>query len=87
MFSRITAQLPMNGLLFWKLSGTETLSHSFVLTADLLATGARIDRHALLGQPVTFTLPTQSLLSSRYLNGKITRVAVRSEELSGTRYA
>ncbi len=62
MFSRITAQLPMDGLLFWKLSGTETLSHSFVLTADLLATDARIDRHALLGQPVTFTLPTQSLL-------------------------
>ncbi|MBI0564112.1 type VI secretion system tip protein VgrG [Pectobacterium parmentieri] len=87
MFSRITAQLPMDGLLFWKLSGTETLSHSFVLTADLLATDARIDRHALLGQPVTFTLPTQSLLSPRYLNGKITRVAVRSEELSGTRYA
>ncbi|EJS93147.1 Rhs element Vgr protein subfamily, putative [Pectobacterium wasabiae CFBP 3304] len=87
MFSRITAQLPMDGLLFWKLSGTETLSHSFVLTAELLATDARIDRHALLGQPVTFTLPTQSLLNPRYLNGKITRVAVRSEELGGTRYA
>ncbi|MEQ0582891.1 type VI secretion system tip protein TssI/VgrG [Pantoea dispersa] len=87
MFSRITAQLPMDGLLFWKLTGAEALSQSFELNAELLATDARIDRHALLGQPVTFTLPTQSLLSPRYLNGKITRVAVRGEELSGTRYA
>ncbi|NIE52524.1 type VI secretion system tip protein VgrG [Pantoea sp. Ap-870] len=87
MFSRITAQLPMDGLLFWKLTGAEALSQSFELNAELLATDARIDRHALLGQPVTFTLPTQSLPSPRYLNGKITRVAVRSEELSGTRYA
>ncbi len=87
MFSRITAQLPMDGLLFWKLKGTEALSHSFTLEAELLSTDARVDRHALLGQPVTFTLPTQSLLNPRYLNGKITRVAVRSEELNGTRYA
>ncbi|ORM70494.1 type VI secretion system Vgr family protein [Pantoea rwandensis] len=87
MFSRITAQLPMDGLLFWKLKGTEALSHSFTLEAELLSTDARVDRHALLGQPVTFTLPTQSLLNPRYLNGKITRVSVRSEELNGTRYA
>jgi len=90
MFSRITAQLPADGLLFHTLTGTETLSRPFVLTAELLATDARIDRHALLGKPVTFLLPTDGLmnaLSPRYLNGKITRVAVRSQELSGTRYA
>ncbi|MGJ0126486.1 type VI secretion system Vgr family protein [Pantoea sp. RHCKP32] len=90
MFSRITAQLPADGLLFHTLRGTETLSRPFVLTAELLSTDARIDRHALLGQPVTFTLPAGGLLSAlnpRYLNGKITRVAVRSQELSGTRYA
>ncbi|MBN1088577.1 type VI secretion system tip protein TssI/VgrG [Pantoea sp. 1B4] len=90
MFSRITAQLPADGLLFHTLKGTETLSRPFVLTAELLATDARIDRHALLGKTVTFTLPTDGLmnaLSPRYLNGKITRVAVRSQELSGTRYA
>ncbi|WP_187484133.1 type VI secretion system tip protein TssI/VgrG [Pantoea agglomerans] len=90
MFSRITAQLPADGLLFHTLKGTETLSRPFVLTAELLATDARIDRHALLGKAVTFTLPTDGLmnaLSPRYLNGKITRVAVRSQELSGTRYA
>lgn len=90
MFSRITAQLPADGLLFHTLTGTETLSRPFVLTAELLATDARIDRHALLGKAVTFTLPTDGLmnaLSPRYLNGKITRVAVRSQELSGTRYA
>ncbi|MET3812701.1 type VI secretion system tip protein TssI/VgrG [Pantoea sp. UYEF8] len=90
MFSRITAQLPADGLLFHTLKGTETLSRPFVLTAELLATDARIDRHALLGKPVTFTLPTDGLMNAlnpRYLNGKITRVAVRSQELSGTRYA
>ncbi|KAA5994736.1 type VI secretion system Vgr family protein [Pantoea sp. M_10] len=90
MFSRITAQLPADGLLFHTLKGTEALSHPFVLTAELLSTDARIDRHALLGQPVTFTLPTDGLMSAlspRYLNGKITRVAVRSQELNGTRYA
>ncbi|ADU69802.1 type VI secretion system Vgr family protein [Pantoea sp. At-9b] len=87
MFSRITVQLPTEGLLFWKLSGREALSESFTLQADLLSTDARIDRHALLGKSVTFTLPTQNLLTPRYLNGKITRVAVRSEELNGTRYA
>jgi type VI secretion system secreted protein VgrG len=90
MFDRITVLLPADGLLFHTLKGTETLSRPFVLTAELLATDARIDRHALLGKPVTFTLPTDGLmnaLSPRYLNGKITRVAVRSQELSGTRYA
>jgi len=90
MFSRITAQLPADGLLFRRLSGTEALSQSFTLEAELLSTDARVDRHALLGQPVTFTLPAGGLmnaLSPRYLNGKITRVAVRSEELNGTRYA
>ncbi|MDO6405344.1 type VI secretion system tip protein VgrG, partial [Pantoea phytobeneficialis] len=71
MFSRITVQLPTEGLLFWKLSGREALSESFTLQADLLSTDARIDRHALLGKAVTFTLPTQNLLTPRYINGKI----------------
>ncbi|MGS6181119.1 type VI secretion system Vgr family protein, partial [Enterobacter sichuanensis] len=50
-------------------------------------TDARIDRSKLLGQPVTVTIPTQNLLTSRYINGKVTRVAVSAVELSGTRYA
>ncbi|WP_313689461.1 type VI secretion system tip protein TssI/VgrG [Pantoea sp.] len=87
MFSRITVQLPMEGLLFWKLNGSEAFSESFALDAELLATDARIDRQSLLGKPITFTLPTEHLLSTRYINGKITRVAVRNEELNGTRYA
>lgn len=33
------------------------------------------------------TIPTQNALSSRYFNGKITRVAVSAVELSGIRYA
>ncbi|ASN14767.1 type VI secretion system Vgr family protein [Pantoea ananatis] len=90
MFSRITVQLPAQGLLFRRLSGSEALSQSFVLQAELLSTDARIDRKSLLGKPVTFTLPTDGLLSAvnpRYINGKITQIGVRSEELGGVRYA
>ncbi|MFC1240294.1 type VI secretion system Vgr family protein [Enterobacter sichuanensis] len=87
MLNRITVQLPVEGLLFWKLSGREAMSESFALTLTLLGTDARIDRSKLLGQPVTVTIPTQNLLTSRYINGKVTRVAVSAVELSGTRYA
>ncbi|MCM7883572.1 type VI secretion system Vgr family protein [Enterobacter sichuanensis] len=87
MLNRITVQLPVEGLLFWKLSGREAMSESFALTLTLLGTDARIDRSKLLGQPVTVTIPTQNLLTSRYINGKVTRVAVSAIELSGTRYA
>ncbi|WP_380184676.1 contractile injection system protein, VgrG/Pvc8 family, partial [Kalamiella sp. sgz302252] len=87
MFDRITVLLPVEGLLFWKLSGRESLSESFALTLELLGTSARIDRKSLLGQPVTVCIPTQGLMATRYLNGKITRVGVGSRELNGTRYA
>ena len=87
MLNRITVQLPVEGLLFWKLSGREAMSESFALTLTVLGTDARIDRSRLLGQPVTVTIPTQNLLTSRYVNGKITRVAVSAVELTGTRYA
>jgi type VI secretion system secreted protein VgrG len=89
MFNRITATLPVEGLLFWKLKGSEALSQPFSLNVTLLGSDARVERHALLGQPLTLAIPTGLLLSGgvRYLNGKITRVAVHSEELGGTRYA
>ncbi len=87
MLNRITVQLPVEGLLFWKLTGREAMSESFALTLTVLGTDARIDRSKLLGQPVTVTIPTQNLLTSRYVNGKITRVAVSAVELTGTRYA
>ncbi|MGG5964177.1 type VI secretion system Vgr family protein [Salmonella enterica] len=87
MLNRITVQLPVEGLLFWKLSGREAMSESFALTLTLLGTDARIDRNKLLGQPVTVTIPTQNLLTPRYINGKVTRVAVSAVELTGTRYA
>ncbi|WP_049113047.1 type VI secretion system Vgr family protein [Enterobacter bugandensis] len=87
MLNRITVQLPVEGLLFWKLTGREAMSESFALTLTVLGTDARIDRSKLLGQPVTVTIPTQNLLTSRYINGKITRVAVSAVELTGTRYA
>ncbi|QHM69933.1 type VI secretion system Vgr family protein [Mixta intestinalis] len=86
MIDRITIQLSVAGLRFWKLSGNEALSKPFSFTVSLLATDARIDRAGLLGQPLTVILPTRSLLP-RYLNGKITRVAVNATELSGVRYA
>ncbi|MDR1751165.1 MAG: type VI secretion system tip protein VgrG [Enterobacter cloacae] len=87
MLNRITVQLPVEGLLFWKLSGREAMSESFALMLTLLGTDARIDRSKLLGQPVTVTIPTQNLLTPRYINGKVTRVAVSAVELTGTRYA
>ncbi len=87
MSNRITVQLPAEGLLFWKISGREALSEAFSFTLQLLGTDARMDRSQLLGKPVTVTLPIQGLSGSRYLNGKITRVAVSAVELSGTRYA
>lgn len=83
MLNRITVQLPVEGLLFWKLTGREAMSESFALTLTLLGTDARIDRSKLLGQPVTVTIPTQSLLTPRYINGKITRVAVSARRADG----
>ena len=86
MLNRITVQLPVDGLLFWKLSGREALSETYAFTLTVLGTDARLDRSQLLGKPVTVTIPTQSL-TPRYLNGKVTRVAVSAVEMSGTRYA
>ncbi|PTA91784.1 type VI secretion system tip protein VgrG [Kosakonia sp. H7A] len=85
MVNRISVRLPVEGLLFWKLSGREALSEPFTLALTVLGTDARIDRSKLLGQPVTVTVPTQT--GTRYFNGKVTRVAVSATELSGTRYA
>lgn len=87
MPNRITIQTPIDGLLFWKMSGHEAISQSFSLNVVLLGTDARIDRSALLGQPLTVTIPTQNALSPRYFNGKVTGVAVSAVELSGSRYA
>ncbi|MCL9671436.1 type VI secretion system tip protein TssI/VgrG [Citrobacter sp. MNAZ 1397] len=87
MLNRITVQLPVEGLLFWKLSGREALSEPYALGLTVLGTDARMDRSQLLGKAVTVTVPTQDITSPRYFNGKVTRVAVSAVELSGTRYA
>ena len=87
MLNRITVQLPVEGLLFWKLSGREALSEPYALGLTVLGTDARMDRSQLLGKAVTVTVPTQDMTSPRYFNGKVTRVAVSAVELSGTRYA
>ncbi|MDF7760285.1 type VI secretion system tip protein TssI/VgrG [Kosakonia cowanii] len=88
MQDRITVKLPVDGLLFWKLTGREALSEAFAFTLTVLGTDARIDRSQLLGQPVTVNVPTQGIAGGmRHFNGKITRVAVSATEMSGTRYA
>ena len=90
MFDRITATTPAGDgtLQFWKLEGMEVVSRSFELTVTLLSTDARLDRRAMLGQPITLTIPTTALAAApRYLNGKITSVKVHSADLNGTRYA
>ncbi|MFE4152904.1 contractile injection system protein, VgrG/Pvc8 family, partial [Kosakonia sp. YIM B13587] len=74
MQNRITATLPVEGLLFWKLAGREALSESFTLALTVLSTDARVDRSKLLGQSATINIPTQGT-GTRYINGKITRVA------------
>lgn len=89
MFDRITATTPAGEgtLKFWKLNGEEVVSRSFELNVTLLSTHARLDRRAMLGQPITLTIPTQGLLAApRYLNGKITRVNVHSADINGERY-
>ena len=88
MLNRITVKLPVDGLLFWKLTGREALSEAFAFSLTVLGTDARIDRSQLLGQPVTVNVPTQGIAGgTRHFNGKITRVAVSATEMSGTRYA
>ncbi|WP_416260205.1 type VI secretion system Vgr family protein [Gibbsiella quercinecans] len=90
MLDRITAYTPLGTgqLLFHSLDGTEALSEPFDFNVALLSTNPRLDRKALLGQPLTLVIPTQGFLAEpRFLNGKITAVAVSSEEIGGTRYA
>ncbi|WP_034912067.1 type VI secretion system tip protein TssI/VgrG [Erwinia sp. 9145] len=88
MFDRITAQLPVEGLRFWKFGGSEALSGAFIFTLQLLGEDARVDGRALLGKPVTVTVPLPGLVSApRYFNGKITAVSVGSQALNDTRYA
>ena len=84
---RITVSLPQDGLLFWKLEGEEALSEAFTFTVTLLSHDPHIDRHALLGQPVTVAIPCHGPLATRYLNGKITSVQVQREQQQDTHYS
>lgn len=87
MFNRITATTPLaDKLLFWSLSGRETLSTPFAFDVELLSRLPRLDKTALPGKPITLSIPLAQSQSRRYLNGKITSVDIRSQELNGTRY-
>ncbi len=88
MVNRITVKLPVDNLLFWKLTGREAISESFALTLSVLGAQPRVESKQLLGKAVIVTLPTHDDSSgNRYLNGKVTRVAASAVELSGTRYS
>ncbi len=88
MLSRITVKLAAApDLLFWKMAGSESLSEPFEYTLTLLGEDGRLDRGKLLGQSLTVEIPAPGQAAIRYLNGKITSVAVSSVELSGERYA
>lgn len=90
MLDRIKVTTPAGDetLKFWKLAGEEAVSHAFELSVTLLSTEARLDRQALLGHPITLTIPTGGLLAApRHLNGKITAVNVHSADIHGERYA
>ncbi|MDF2625718.1 MAG: ImpA family type secretion-associated protein, partial [Kosakonia cowanii] len=85
---RITVNLAAApDLLFWKMSGSESLSEPFEYALTLLGEDARIDRSQILGQPITIDIPAQGGAVRRYINGRVTSVAVSSVELSGERYA
>lgn len=65
MLDRIIAHTPLGQeqLLFRSLDGIEALSTPFDFSIELLSTDARLDRKALLGQPLT--LEIDSGLSQR----------------------
>lgn len=88
MFDRITVTPPVGAesLLFWKLTGMEVMSRSFVLNVTMLSEDGNIDRKALLGKSLTVIIPGQSG-APRYFNGKITEVNLQNTELNGVRYA
>ena len=60
MLDRIIAHTPLvqEQLLFRSLDGIEALS-TLSTSIELLSTDARLDRKALLGQPLTLEIPTQ----------------------------
>lgn len=62
MLDRIIAHTPLGQeqLLFHSLDGTEALSALFDFDIELLSKDARLDRKALLGQPLTLEIPTQA---------------------------
>ncbi|MHA0914563.1 hypothetical protein ACR9H8_07360 [Kosakonia cowanii] len=72
MQDRITVKLPVDGLLFWKLTGREALSEVFAFSLTVLGTDARIDRSQLLGQPVTVNVPTQGIAGGMRRSSAIT---------------
>lgn len=87
MLNRITAFTPVSGeLLFWSLSGKESLSSTFIFDVELLSTQPRLDKTKLLGESITIAIPLSRSNGYRYFNGIITCVDIYSQELSGTRY-
>ncbi|KAA9002642.1 type VI secretion system tip protein VgrG [Affinibrenneria salicis] len=83
----ITAHTPLgsDALLFKSLAGTEQLSELYEFDVELLSADNAIDLKGLLGKPLTVEIRS-NLLSSRYLNGYITRMTLAGRESHGDRY-
>ena len=87
MPDRITVTTPLSEeLLFWSVSGEETISQPFAFDVALLSRQPRLDEDVLLGKPITIAIPLPQTQGVRYLNGKVAGVETHSQELSGTRY-
>ncbi|SDK15667.1 type VI secretion system secreted protein VgrG [Pseudomonas delhiensis] len=77
--------LGVGELLFHSLSGTEALSDLYEFEVTLLHPHNNLDIAALLGKSLTLEI-RDIPASSRYLNGKITRMALSGREAGGNRH-
>lgn len=85
---RVVAHLPEEGrgLMFHKLTGSETLSESFSYDVTLLSQTSSIDLKSLAGKSVTLEIPLQHSIAPRFLNGCITKASQATVELKGMQY-
>ncbi len=84
-FRSIVAHTPLEGRLgFRQMRGSEGLSQLFEFDVELIADNYNLDLKSLLGKPLTLEIET--LASSRYLNGQITRCEMIGRENASSRY-
>ncbi|MBD9667805.1 type VI secretion system tip protein VgrG, partial [Variovorax sp. VRV01] len=80
MKRRVTIQTPLGeALQFHRLAGREALSQAYAFDLELLGSSNAIDAKALLGQPATVVMETESG-APRYLAGLVTRFGLSHED-------